>query len=502
VGTTLAPIRTLLTLCRGRHQLVTCSLFALAMASCGGSSATPVLTGPSTLPLTACRIGGSLPARCGTLTVAENPADSHGRRISLRVVVLPAQTSTRAPDPLFYFAGYGGAASDDAAWAAQTFARLNLTRDLVFVDQRGTGDSNRMECPGLMDLQRSMADETAIRSAVSACLDATRSTGDPKYYTTPIAVDDVDQVRAALGYDRVDIYGGSYGVSSGLAYIQRHGDHVRAALLDSGSMLDVRLWERGGRSMQEALDSILNRCEADAWCSSTYPGITSEFTTVVSRLSTSAPTIRLTDPRSGAAVTVTIDAGTFLRFVSSYLGAVQDAAALPKAIHTAFEGDWMTLAQGYLATHQGGSDPRVTLVASRTIGCSDEWAREDADRAAAYGGTSPFTAIVVTQAQTDTFFCRYWPHATGASGTVRSDAPIVFLNGTADPADPPENVANAKAVMPNSLVVPVAGYGHGQISQDPSGVLANEAITFLQFGRPVALSDWPIARSPLYPSFT
>jgi hypothetical protein len=86
-------------------------------------------------------------ARCGSLLVAEIPAAPHGRKISLRAVLLPATTSDRAPDPLFYLTGGpGGAATDVTAWVAQRFEPLNLNHDIVLIDQRGTGGSNHVTC--------------------------------------------------------------------------------------------------------------------------------------------------------------------------------------------------------------------------------------------------------------------------------------------------------------------------------------------------------------------
>jgi pimeloyl-ACP methyl ester carboxylesterase len=132
-----------------------------------------------------------------------------------------------------------------------------------------------------------------------------------------------------------------------------------------------------------------------------------------------------------------------------------------------------------------------------TISCSDEWA----SRVAAIAPGSPFTPYEVRQATMANMLCKYWPHATGASGPVKSAAPIVFLNGTTDPADPPDNVANAHAAMPNSLVVPVAGVGHWQLNFDPTGCLTDEANTFLGLGVPSSPLSWTCTQSIPLPDF-
>ncbi|MHB8490185.1 MAG: alpha/beta hydrolase [Candidatus Dormibacteria bacterium] len=436
----------------------------------------------------------------------ENPASPNGRHINLRVVVVPASGPHRAADPLFYFAGGpGGAASDSVRWAATTFRAFNEAHDLVFVDQRGTGGSNAMNCPELMNIGGGefgvVPSASAEVSAAKTCLAASARTGDPRMYTTPLFADDVDRVRAALGDVSIDIYGGSYGVSSGLTYIQRHGAHVRAALLDSGSLLDVPLWQLSAVSQASALQSVLNRCAADASCHSAYPRIQTMLTTILDRLSAAPVTFTVTDPRSRATVPVTVNPLGFVSVLASFLDTAQDQAQLPAFIFTAYLGQWPYLAQQLLASAPT-TNPTDTLVAAQTVKCSDAWARMDPASARAAGGSSIFTGFVVERAVLSGAFCTAWPEAIGASGQVRSAAPIVFLNGTADPADPPANVAGAAATMPNSLSVQVQGYGHGQLSQDTSGCLTREAIAFLERGVGSTPADWPCAADPPFPPFS
>ena len=107
-----------------------------------------------------------------------------------------------------------------------------------------------------------------------------------RHYTTAVAVDDFDQVRAALGYDKINIYGGSYGVTSGQVYLSRHGSHVRGAVFDSGSLLDVHIFERGASNAQRALDLLFTRCAADSACHSAYPDLRRQYerTVALSRM--------------------------------------------------------------------------------------------------------------------------------------------------------------------------------------------------------------------------
>ena len=264
-GTTSAHPRAT-SLLRG---LAAAGILITVLSGCGGAPSGPA---KPKLALSSCVVQSIVLARCGTLKVAENPASPSGRQIALHVVVLPAAMANHAADPLFYLeGGPGGAASDEAIWVTRHFAALNVSHDIVLVDQRGTGGSNPVDCStaGLSGSPNG----AQIAAAVHDCVTSIKDTADPRYYTTPIAVDDFDQVRAALGYDKIDLYGVSYGVSSALAYIQRHGAHVRAAVLDSGSLLDVHLWELIPRSAQQALDSMFARCQSSPTCAAAFPDL-------------------------------------------------------------------------------------------------------------------------------------------------------------------------------------------------------------------------------------
>src|ERR1043166_2668990 len=166
-------------------------------------------------------------AKCGTLEVYEDRAAQKGRKINLNIVVLPATTAQREPDPFFYFAGGPGSAStEDAAGIAQAFAKIREHRDLVFVDQRGTGRSNPLNC----DLFNPNDPQSYLGyffplDDVRKCRTELESKADLKLYVTTIAMDDIDDARAALGYDRINIFGASYGTRAALTYLKRHPQH-------------------------------------------------------------------------------------------------------------------------------------------------------------------------------------------------------------------------------------------------------------------------------------
>lgn len=463
---------------------------ALVAAGCSGGPSREVV---KRVALKACTVGGQLAARCGTVEVPEDWKDPEGRKISLRVVVVPAQTSQRMTDPLVYLEGWGGAATERATWAASTFWRLNQTRDLVFVDQRGTGGSRRLTCTGLGENLAFASDPTGVRTAVDRCLASVRKAGDPRHDTTLAAVDDVDHVRQALGYDRINLYGGSYGVTAELAYLQRHGEHVRAAVLDSGSLLDVRLWEQSGLHSQQAFDRLVRRCARDARCAGAYRPA-ADLAAIVARLGARPEHVAV--PGSPA---VEVDVLSFLSAViDDYLATPETTVQLPAALRAAARGDWRPMARRHVDAKGAGEDD-VTQLQTLTIRCGDAWAAMDPARARALAPTSAFTRLVVAHAEWQNALCAAWPHDAGASGTVSTSAPVVFLNGTVDPADPPANVAGARATMPQSLVVTAPDIGHGVITRD---CITSEATTFLQLGQRPDAARWAACIAALtLPSF-
>jgi pimeloyl-ACP methyl ester carboxylesterase len=332
---------------------------------------------------------------------------------------------------------------------------------VVFVDQRGTGGSNKLECPIPSDPARQLED---LRSCLAG-LDA-----DPTAYTTAWAMDDVDDVRAALGYDKVNVYGGSYGATAAQVYVLRHGDHVRTASLDAGSLLDVPMFERYPRNSQAALGATLARCEADSTCRAEYPAIRQELSRslrqelsrTLARLDESPLTTSLIDPRTG-------QAGMYTREMVSVglhqlLMSTTTAAIIPKAVHLLHDADWAALQALNPSAPSADGSPPAWSVMNLTILCHEDWARTrraetDSQSAGSYLRYSDVRALTVPE---DVCGVVPRPQPAALYGPVTGSAvPVLLVNGEADPQDPPANVAGAKQLYPNSLSLVAPGQSHG-----------------------------------------
>jgi pimeloyl-ACP methyl ester carboxylesterase len=412
-------------------------------------------------PMRACRLHGGA-ALCGTLTVAENPDDPTARQIDLNVAVIPARGPDPEPDPLFMLAGGpGGAAIDSFGWSFSTFSRLNATRDFVLVDQRGTGGSNRLVAPPSPDVTG--MDEATRDATIRSWVADVRAElpGDPRFYTTSLAMDDIDAVREALGYERINLYGPSYGATAAQYYLRQHEEHVRAVVLDGGTLLDVPIFERIAANSQRALDLLFRRCVADPACQPAFPDLEAEFEAVVARLAEAPVSTPIIHPGSGEPIV--FDSTTFAAGVHSALVDASFSSRLPALIHLAFLERWDAVAEAIAQANVGQAAGDDQLVMSAVIRCSEAWARYDPAEVQRLGAGSYSLDLQLEGARAQAESCRYVPDGVvpgDDAEPVRSDVPVLLVVGDADPQDPPPNVEDAPVELPNSLTVVVPGMGH------------------------------------------
>ncbi len=236
---------------------------------------------------------------CGSLKVYENRATRQGRQIDLNIVVLPALRADAKPDPLFFLAGGPGqGAAKLAKTVREIFRRVQNDRDIVLVDQRGTGKSNPLNCYNEDDsLQALMQTQEQAVEEVRQC--KAKYDADLTLYTTSIAMDDLDDVRAFLGYETINVYGGSYGTRAALVYMRQHPDRIRSVILDGVAPPFMRLPLFFPRDTQRAFDLLAKDCEADAGCRKAYPNVAERTRALMARLEKEAPRVQVTHPRTG-----------------------------------------------------------------------------------------------------------------------------------------------------------------------------------------------------------
>jgi pimeloyl-ACP methyl ester carboxylesterase len=428
--------------------------------------------GASRLELKPCQLSSPevperVPARCGTFEVDEDRAAKSsgqspgstktGRKIRLRVALLEATGARTAQDPLFLLAGGPGQAATEAFLPAlPAFAAIHQHRDLVLVDQRGTGASNALACPKV-EVEKPIETPEAIQAEVRTCLGALP--GDPRFYTTSLAMDDLDDVRAALGYERINLYGGSYGTRAALVYLRQHPERVRAVILDGVVGPDWLLGPPMARDAERALDLIWARCAADTGCHARFPHPAEEFKTLLGRLAEKPVELTVDDPVTAAPtpvkVTRTLMAST-VRLLS-YVPVTQ--ALLPLLVHTAAAGDPRAIAAQALRSRDM---LHISEGMHFAVACSEDFPFYPPDAAESGRGTYVGNAGALPYVAG----CPIWPRGTLPADyhtPVRAEAPVLLLSGELDPVTPPANAEQAARTLANARALTVRGEGHGTI---------------------------------------
>lgn len=430
------------------------------------AGAAACLPAPAASPLARLRpctsAEGPVDAYCGTLSVFEDRAARSGRRISLNIVVLPAFGSQGPPDPLFFLAGGPGQAAAQLAPAVrEMFREVQRQRDIVLVDQRGTGKSNPLECRSDANTLKELteSDEVAL-ARLRRCLESYDA--DVRLYTTPIAVDDLDDVRAHLGYDRINLYGGSYGTRAALVYLRQHGDRVRSMILDGVAPTDMRLPLFTARDAQRALDKLLSDCEADASCRAAYPGLAARTRALLARVAASPPRVRLIHPRTGVAEEVTVDARLVANIVFGALYSPLTASLVPTLLTRAEQNDFQGLVA--LAFVSDGAPENMSVGMQLSVICAEDAPRVTREAVESEGAGSMFGGYLLT-AQLEA--CEMWPQgAIDASyyEPVVSDVPALILSGDLDPVTPPGWGESVARHLRNARHVTVPATGHGVVA--------------------------------------
>ena len=436
--------------------------------------------------LSAPTVAVRLEARCGNLLVAENPSKPQGKKIALNIAVIPAVSRSPAPDPIFFIpGGPGEAATESYLGLSGAFELLNQKRDIVLVDQRGTGGSNPLDCKFSED-ERDNSEQ--IDLDLFQCLEELDA--DPRLYTTAIAMDDLDQVRQALGYDLINLYGASYGTRAAQAYLRQHPEHVRTVILDGVVPLGWVLGASAAADAQYALDGLFSRCDADPECKRAFPDLVNEFTALLSHLEQAPSDLVLEDPINGERISFTMTRERFANTIHLLSYTPETASLIPLLVHVTFlEGNFNRLAS-IAMSYEGMLGDSLSSGMRFSIICA-----EDApyfDRSA--NGSGYLDDYIMTSFEK---ICAVWPRGEIPSDfrqPVRSDVPVLLISGEYDPVTLPSNGDMAMRNLPNSLHLIAPGMGHinfyrgciPKIATDfiESGALQNLDSTCVNFIRP------------------
>jgi pimeloyl-ACP methyl ester carboxylesterase len=440
-----------------------------------------------------CRLeAASLPAafaRCGTLAVPENPAEPNGATIDLFIASIGALSAEPRRDPLLLIAGGPGQSTVDMYLQLRgAFEPARRDRDIVLVDQRGTGRSaTGFGCTVPDDLALDTAGPDVLGDVVQNCLAALQH--EPRFYTTSVAVQDLERVRAALGIEQWNIYGVSYGTRVAEHYLRRFPERTRALVLDGVVPPDLALGPDVAREAQRALEQIFARCAADEGCHSRFSALPQDFAALLARLD--APTAPGT-PENPPLTAPELRA--LVRFMSYDSATV---ALLPVLLHEAEIGNYAPLA-GQARTLLRDLPESLSFPMSNSVTCTEDVPFVDAAATSGLDDTYLGTAIMDALQ----LICSRWPAGVidaDMKEPLSSDTPVLLLSGEHDPITPPAYAERAIAGgLRNSKHVIGRSQGHGLVGV---GCVPRVLRAFLESPVPAELDASCLDSQPATPFF-
>ena len=454
------------------------------------------------LQLSDCRINAgpgapSIKARCGTMTRPLDPSGTEPGEIELHIAVVPALNLTPEPDPVVPIAGGPGQGSvqfySSYAWA---FEDIRRNRDILLVDQRGTGDSATMDCEFDEDLIEGDYSTELTIEYTERCLE--QLPHDPRFFTTSVAVTDLEAVREALGYPSLNLYGVSYGTRVAQHFARRYPDSTRTIVLDGVVPPSLSLGPEIATESQKAVDKILARCTQDEACNERFPDIAGDFARIVAELREAPVAINVPDPSTGRPEAVEFGSGELAAAIRLLAYHPNSIALMPLLIAEAGNGNFVPLASQFMMTMIAMRDA-LSLGMHNTVMCTEDVPYYDnmtidyEGLAASYMGTFQLEALEA--------ICSVWPAGpidAEFKTPLATGLPVLLLSGDADPITPPRYADLAAVDLENATHLIGKNQGHGQIGV---GCTRHLVADFIATANPAGLDASCMQRSFVMPFF-
>jgi pimeloyl-ACP methyl ester carboxylesterase len=483
----------------GWHLTLAIAL-SFSVAACGDGA-----TSARRIALTECRLPKVAQAvQCGTLDVPEDRRHPEGRRLSIFVAVLPANTLSPSPDPLLLLAGGPGQAASTLGPFALQLTAIRRTRDIVLIDQRGSGRSSPLDCPAFAPDEHAEFDIDPVPKALLCAWQLAKKGVDASQYTTSAWVADLDDIREALGYRKVNLWGGSYGTRVAQEYLRRHREHVRSVVLDAVAPPSLRISFDVWRTRDDALDGVIAACRTSAPCAKAHPDPEATLRDIRRALA-GGKSVVVRDPRTGFAREMRLDFDTIIGALQPLTYAPEAASLIPELLALAKAGDYAPLFAASLGI-VGDLPEQFNPALFYSVTCAEDVprvTREERNN----GVADPRVRSLARRAIA---VCDQWPKGTyppDFTTPVKSDVPVLMLSGGLDPVTPPAYGDDVVKGFPNSRHIVASGFGHivsphacapqliaAFVDQAGFGTLSQGCIDFLEHSkRP---SSWPDRLAP------
>lgn len=397
---------------------------------------------------------------CGRYRVFEDREQADGRAIDLAFVLAKAfdADSAHTDAVTFFFGGPGASSIVLAPGNINSYRgrQLRQHRDLLFLDFRGVGQSAPLYCD--VPYPRGIASRFGTLFPVDhaeACRDKLVQSTDLAQYHTAANMDDLDELRQWLGYEALNLVGGSYGTREIQVYLRRHPESARVAVLNGVSPIFETSYIKHAVRLQQALDTFVAECELDEQCSERFPNFAEQLQSTLQRTQVDPPAVK------AEGVDVVFGPGEFGYALRGLLyGRADD---IPKLIEDATKGNWQPLVDYYIERTNwvGAGSGLVPSGMHFSVLCAEDIVRVSRqDIAEQTAGTFLGDYLIGGYKNV----CDIWPHAKMPAEffkPVVSDVPALLLSGKRDPVTPPSGADAVGRHLTNSLHITVTAAGHG-----------------------------------------
>ncbi|MEN9867820.1 MAG: hypothetical protein RL748_3410, partial [Pseudomonadota bacterium] len=325
------------------------------------------LASASDTPGNTCFVPGhGLPLRCLTVPVPRDYAHPERGQINLQVTLAPAFRENAKPDPVFVLAGGPGQAGSDVVMLLESaFIKVRATRDIVLIDQRGTGGSGKLTC--LKTERSETVDRELARKEMAECLQSLKV--DFNDYSTEASARDLDRVRQALKLSKINLWGASYGTRLAQAHVRMFPDTVRSMVLD-GVVAPQQNVALLNTEAERAMQMLRQHCEQDAACRQAFPQFSNQLDSLLKRADSGGEVLQFQHPLTGKTIKKTLELDDVVNPVHNLLYSPRMAVQLPWLIMQAAQGNWQPwAAQMYAGSSSSG--PAFGLYLA--VVCAEDW---------------------------------------------------------------------------------------------------------------------------------
>lgn len=425
-----------------------------------------------TLDLSSCELphensGATTAAWCKAFDVAENPDQPGGRHITLHLAVIRSQADRPDPNMVVMLAGGPGEAATRSFADTSVYSGLLSHHHVLLLDQRGTGGSNSLSCERTAKELKAQGEgvntlsKEERRKAISACLAEVQEKADPRFYTTTLAVGDLEKVRQALGAPRFDLIGVSYGTRMAQQYLMRHPDGVRSVVLDSPVPNELIVGEDFAANLDAALKLDFGDCAAAPACKQAYGDPLSSLYKLRDELRATPRNVSFRDPRTFEVVSQKLTADTLASVVRMFAYTPETAALLPLSIDAAAHGNVAPLlGQERLLENDLSADMEDGMQMSVLCSEDTDLLQERPEDAGTLLGNGIFEILKSE--------CEVWPHGARPEdfhAPLHSDRPMLILSGNRDPVTPPKYGEEILKGLSNARQLVLKGQGHGDFTR-------------------------------------